>query len=47
MYPARTIVPTVGKLIPLLPKANESDVRDALPLPNPATYVTVKTSGAH
>jgi hypothetical protein len=34
-------------VIALPPKLTESDVRDALPDPDPATYVMVKASGVH
>ena len=46
-YPALDIAPTVGRVIAVPPKLNESEVRDALPVPAPAAYVMVKTSGVH
>ena len=46
-YPTLDIAPTVGRVIAAPPKLNESDVRDALPVPAPATYVMVKTRGVH
>jgi hypothetical protein len=46
-YPAYVIEPTVGSVIPPPPKLNESEVREALPEPSPATYVIVNTCGVH